>query len=96
MYSRHATPIGQFSIASLSGEFIAIPATGECRERMADKSDSRDQSQPEEAEAERYRAAAEAALDQLDWCIAYLHRIKKSPIATALAQNQSQIRRQLT
>lgn len=63
---------------------------------MADRNDSRDRSRAEEAEAERYRVAAEAALEQLDWCIAYLHRIKKSPIASALARNQSQIRRQLT
>ena len=63
---------------------------------MADKRDSTDQSQAQETEAERYRVAAEAALDQLDWCISYLHRIKKSPIATALARNQSQIRRQIT
>jgi hypothetical protein len=60
---------------------------------MADDSNSTDRSQ---AEAERYRAAAEAALDQLDWCISYLHRIRKSPLATALARNQAQIRKQLT
>ena len=46
-------------------------------------------------EAERYRVAAEAALDQLDWCIAYFHRIRKSPIATAIARNRSEIRRRL-
>jgi hypothetical protein len=63
---------------------------------MTDDSDSTDRSQTQEEDAERYRAAAEAALDQLDWCISYLHRIRKSPIATALARNQSQIRRQLT
>jgi hypothetical protein len=87
--------VSQFSIASVSGELIAIPASGECRERMTDNSDSMDRSQTLEDDAERYRAAAEATLDQLDWCIAYLHRIRKSPIATALARNQSQIRRQL-
>ena len=62
---------------------------------MADHLDTDRTAEPV-GDAERYREAAEAALDQLDWCIAYLHRIKKSPIATALAQNQSQIRRQLT
>jgi hypothetical protein len=61
---------------------------------MADDENTTDPAR--EADAERYRAAAEAALDQLDWCIAYLHRIRKAPIATALARNQSQIRRQLT
>ncbi|HLM31998.1 MAG TPA: hypothetical protein VK326_10095 [Solirubrobacterales bacterium] len=46
-------------------------------------------------EAERYRAAAEEALDQLDWLVGYLERIHKSEIARALARNRSQIRRQL-
>ena len=63
---------------------------------MAHDSDTTDRAEEREADGERYRAAAEAALDQLDWCIAYLHRIRKSPIATALAQNQSQIRKQLS
>jgi hypothetical protein len=49
-----------------------------------------------QADAERYRVAAEAALDQLDWCISYLHRIRKSPIAVALERNRSEIRRRLT
>ena len=63
---------------------------------MAHDTDNTDGGEGREADGERYRAAAEAALDQLDWCIAYLHRIKKSPIATALARNRSQIRKQLT
>ncbi len=29
---------------------------------------------------ERYRQAAEDALQQLDWCIGYLHGIHKTPI----------------
>ena len=73
-----------------------MPATGKCREQMARDTDSTDRSPAQEAEAERYRVAAEATLDQLDWCIAYLHRIRKSPIADALARNRSEIRRQLT
>jgi hypothetical protein len=48
-----------------------------------------------QAEAERYRVAAESALDQLDWCVDYLHRIRKPAIAAALASNRSEIRRQL-
>jgi len=47
-------------------------------------------------EAERYRAAAEQALDQLDWAIGYLERIHQPGIARALARNRSQIRRQLS
>jgi hypothetical protein len=63
---------------------------------MARDPDSRDRSPAGQSDAERYRAAAEATLDQLDWCIAYLHRIRKSTIAAALARNQSEIRRRLT
>lgn len=42
-------------------------------------------------EAERYREAAQLALDQLDWCIAYLDRIRKPRIAQALRQNRKTI-----
>ena len=62
---------------------------------MARDSDTTDGSRARQGEAERYRTAAEATLDQLDWCIAYLHRINKSPIAAALARNRSEIRRRL-
>jgi hypothetical protein len=46
-------------------------------------------------ETERYRQAAEDALQQLDWCIGYLHGIKKVDISRALAKNRSHIRTQL-
>jgi hypothetical protein len=46
-------------------------------------------------ESERYRAAAEEALDQLDWCVAYLHRIRKSAVADVIARNRSEIRRRM-
>jgi hypothetical protein len=46
-------------------------------------------------EAERYRQAAEDALQQLDWCIGYLHGIRKVKISRALAKNRSHIRTQL-
>lgn len=42
-----------------------------------------------------YRQAAEDALQQLDWCIGYLHGIRKVRISTQLARNRSQIRRNL-
>ena len=48
-----------------------------------------------EQEAEQYREAAEAALDQLQWCVAYLHGIRKVEISRALAVNRSHIRTQL-
>ena len=46
-------------------------------------------------EADRYRKAAEDALQQLDWAIGYLHGIRKVEISKALAKNRSYIRRQL-
>ena len=44
---------------------------------------------------ERYRRAAEDALQQLDWCIGYLHGIRKTGISRSLARNRSHIRSQL-
>src|SRR3954462_13107578 len=52
-------------------------------------------SNSQEEDAERYRRAAEDALQQLDWAIGYLHGIKKTQISKALAQNRSYIRRNL-
>jgi hypothetical protein len=46
-------------------------------------------------EARRYRQAAEDALQQLDWCIGYLHGIRKTQISRALSRNRSVIRTQL-
>jgi hypothetical protein len=46
-------------------------------------------------ETERYRRAAEDALQQLDWAIGYLHGIRKTDISKALAKNRSYIRRRL-
>ena len=46
-------------------------------------------------ELERYRRAAEDALQQLDWCIGYLHGIRKTKISSALSRNRSHIRTQL-
>jgi hypothetical protein len=47
------------------------------------------------ARAERYRVAAEDALQQLDWTIGYLHGIRKIEISKALAKNRYYIRRSL-
>jgi hypothetical protein len=47
------------------------------------------------AEAELYRRAAEDALQQLDWCIGYLHGIRKLEVSRALARNRSYIRSRL-
>jgi hypothetical protein len=49
----------------------------------------------DQEDLERYRQAAEDALQQLDWCIGYLHGIRKTEISRALAKNRSQIRTHL-
>jgi hypothetical protein len=46
-------------------------------------------------QGERYRLAAEDALQQLDWCIGYLHGIHKGKISRQLARNRSYIKRNL-
>jgi hypothetical protein len=53
------------------------------------------QTKAEEREKERYRRAAEDALQQLDWTIGYLHGIRKLEISRALAKNRAFIRRNL-
>jgi hypothetical protein len=45
--------------------------------------------------AEQYRQAAEDALGQLDWCIGYLHGIRKERISAQLARNRTYIKREL-
>ena len=42
-------------------------------------------------ETERYREAAHMALDQLDWCVKYLRRLRKERIAEQIAKNRSAI-----
>jgi hypothetical protein len=62
---------------------------------MAQNEDGSRRERDREKEAERYRQAAEDALQQLDWCIGYLHGIRKLDVSRALARNRSFIRRQL-
>jgi hypothetical protein len=59
-----------------------------------DDDDDRGGSERDE-ELERYRRAAEDALQQLDWAIGYLHGIRKTDISRALAKNRSHIRSKL-
>ena len=56
---------------------------------------ARDDDDDRNEELERYRQAAEDALQQLDWCIGYLHGIRKVDISRALAKNRSFIRTKL-
>jgi hypothetical protein len=46
-------------------------------------------------EARRYHRAAQAALEQLDWCIRYLRQIRKNEVATILSRNRDQIERRV-
>src|SRR5689334_22064064 len=55
----------------------------------------RKSSEADGREAERYRVAAEDALQQLEWTIGYLHGIRKTEISKALAKNRYHIRRSL-
>jgi hypothetical protein len=48
-----------------------------------------------EEELERYRQASEDALQQLDWCIGYMHGSRKIAIAKGLASNRAYIRTHL-
>jgi hypothetical protein len=62
---------------------------------MARGNDKKYADHPKEQEADRYRKAAEDALQQLDWVIGYLHGIRKTDISRALAKNRSYIRTRL-
>jgi len=44
---------------------------------------------------EKYRRAAEDALQQLDWAIGYLHGIRKTRISKVLSKNRAYIRTRL-
>jgi hypothetical protein len=46
-------------------------------------------------DVERYQRAAEQTLNQLDWCIGYLYRIRKPEIARTLERNRTTIRQRM-
>lgn len=56
---------------------------------------ARNATKSKQDETDRYRQAAEDALQQLDWTIGYLHGIRKTEISNALAKNRSFIRKRL-
>jgi hypothetical protein len=58
-----------------------------------DKND--DKARSREQEIARYRRAAEETLEQLEWCVNYLHRIRKDRIAEAINKNRRSIRRRM-
>jgi hypothetical protein len=59
------------------------------------RNDDKSGTAEKEREADRYRQAADDALQQLDWAIGYLHGIHKVEISKALARNRSYIRQTL-
>lgn len=65
------------------------------RRRQSSTSQRSSQTDSKQDEADRYRRAAEDALQQLDWAIGYLHGIRKTDISKALAKNRSFIRSKL-
>jgi hypothetical protein len=50
---------------------------------------------PVDDEATRYREAARLTLQQLDWCVTYLHSIRKASIARVLSKNSAAIAQRL-
>jgi len=63
---------------------------------MAPNSRSKnDENEDASGDVDRYRKAAEDALQQLDWAIGYLHGIRKTEISRALARNRARIREDL-
>jgi hypothetical protein len=46
-------------------------------------------------EADRYREAAELALDQLQWAVNYLYRIRRPSLAAGIERNREHILAQL-
>ena len=63
--------------------------------RRRQSNSQNDSKQDKQDEADRYRQAAEDALQQLDWAIGYLHGIRKTEISKALAKNRTFIRKRL-
>jgi hypothetical protein len=59
------------------------------------KGGKQDKDESKQDETDRYRQAAEDALQQLDWTIGYLHGIHKTEISKALAKNRAYIRKNL-
>jgi hypothetical protein len=65
------------------------------RQQRNDRSSGDGNNDSKQEETDRYRRAAEDALQQLDWAIGYLHGIRKTQISRALAKNRSFIRQRL-
>lgn len=58
--------------------------------------DTDDEADRRDAEIARYRRASEEALEQLEWCVNYLYRIRKPRIAEGIDKNRRRIRQQMS
>ena len=67
----------------------------ESAQRSAQDAQQRARIRELEDKVERYREASEDALEQLDWCIGYLHGTGKTAVSRSLARNRSHIRTHL-
>ena len=67
----------------------------ESARRSAEDAQQRARIHELEGKLERYRQASEDALQQLDWCIGYMHGCGKRGISRSLARNRSYIRTQV-
>ena len=67
----------------------------ESARRSAEDAQQRARIRELEGKLERYREASEDALEQLDWCIGYLHGCGKTGVSRSLARNRSYIRTHL-
>ena len=66
------------------------------RRIVAENKDRKDPARGRGEEIARYRHAAEETLEQIEWCVAYLHRIRKNRIAEAIDKNRRHIQRQMS
>jgi hypothetical protein len=67
----------------------------ESAQRSAQDDQQRARIRELQGEVERYRRASEDALEQLDWCIGYLHGTGRGGLSRSLARNRSYIRTHL-
>ena len=91
---RHREPASEAPATGVICAVFRRVAEDERKERATAQFDEKQRNGDRDDErAERYRVAAEDALQQLDWTIGYLHGIRKTDISKALARNRSYIRR---
>jgi hypothetical protein len=74
---------------------MATQTTRRKSSSSASRSTSRRAGSNGSRDEEKYRRAAEDALQQLDWAIGYLHGIRKTQISKVLSKNRAYIRTQL-